>query len=224
MLVYFWRCRSDATTEADAGVHILALEPRRGPPALPVDISLSVACRAARRGNLCHLLLRCGRLGALLPRDLAACRNACGRARIRVLESRRGPVTAPGQNSPPAALEASRGPRGAGIRGVLWRLRLATVVAGAASAFSCFWLGFGVERHLAQHGALASLMHEVGPGLVVILPDGCHDRDGRSADPAVAGQAGAAHSVPADGHGLDSFAGCQETAQEPRRGPRMRRW
>ena len=46
---------------------------------------------------------------------------------------------------------------------------MASVVAGAASAFSCFRLGLIVERDLAQHDALASLVDEVGPALVVIL-------------------------------------------------------
>ena len=97
------------------------------------------------------------------------------------------------------------GPPGADIRRAAWAV--ASVVAGAASASSCFRLGFIVERQVAQHGALASLVDEVSPGLVLILSDGRHDYDGRSADPAVAGQAGAAHSVLADRHGLDFLRG-----------------
>ena len=105
----------------------------------------------------------------------------------------------------PAVLEPPRGRCDAGIRCAAWSM--ASVVSGAASASSCFWIRFAIERQVEQHGALASLVDEVGPGLVVILPDGRHDRHGRSADPAVAGQAGAAHSVLADRHGLDFFRG-----------------
>ena len=88
--------------------------------------------------------------------------------------------------------------------GLPWAARLgnsrcpvafATVVAGAASACSCFRCRCGVERQVDQHVALATFVDQVGPGLVVVFPDGRHDGDGGSADPAVAGPAGAAHPV-----------------------------
>ena len=72
--------------------------------------------------------------------------------------------------------------------------------------------GFIVERDLEQHGALAAFMDEVSPGLVVILSDGRHDGDGRSADSTVAGQVGAAYSVPADRRGWSSFVWWREPA------------
>ena len=73
-----------------------------------------------------------------------------------------------------------QGPRGAGIRGAVWLV---------ASASCCFRLGCVVERQVEQLGALAALMYEIGLGLMVVFPDGCHDGDGGSADSTVAGQA-----------------------------------
>ena len=91
----------------------------------------------------------------------------------------------------------------------------------SVSLRSLFWLGFIVERELAQHGALAALVDEVGSRLVVVFSDGRHDGDHLSADPAVAGQADAPHSVLADGMGGSPFLWCQESALELRRGHRM---
>ena len=60
---------------------------------------------------------------------------------------------------------------------VRWRL-FPSMAAGVASAFfSCFRLGFIIKLDLAQHGAPAALVDEVGPRLVVVFPDGRHDGD-----------------------------------------------
>ena len=127
--------------------------------------------------------------------------NAGSSAPVSVLGPRRGPLALSVDKFPVRGVQGCPGPRGAGIRCAAWPM--ASVVAGAASASSCFWFGFAIERQVEQHDALASLVDEVGPGLVLILSDSRHDYDGRSTDPAVAGQAGAAHSVLADRHGLD---------------------
>lgn len=46
---------------------------------------------------------------------------------------------------------------------------------------------FIIKRDLAQHGALAAFVDEVGPGLVVVLPDGRHGGYDLTGDPATAG-------------------------------------
>ncbi len=65
-------------------------------------------------------------------------------------------------------LQGLQGPRGAGIRDAVWPV---------ASASCCFRCGCVVEWQVEQHGALATLVDEVGPGLVVVFSDGCHDGD-----------------------------------------------
>ena len=62
----------------------------------------------------------------------------------------------------------SPGLRGAGMRGISPRLHLTCAGASAVSAFLCFQLRAVVERELAQHGALAALVYELGLGLVPV--------------------------------------------------------
>ena len=114
------------------------------------------------------------------------------------------------------------GARGAEIRGAAWPM--ASVATGAASACSCFRHGLVVEREVAQHGALAAVVGEVGHGLVVVFPDGGHNGHDLSADAAAAGQAGAPHSLLADRHGescLFMMLGnsCTGATERPSDGP-----
>ena len=114
------------------------------------------------------------------------------RSHGEVREGSRGTFSRLWSGRLPQAARRGNSERPAGVGG--WR----PVVAGVGSGLARLRLGFVGERQLEQHGALASLVDEVGLGLVVILSDLRYDRNGRAGDPAVAGQACGPDSILAD--------------------------